>query len=297
MLNKKIYVLITAARNEEVYIEKTILSVTHQTISPARWVIVSDGSTDKTDDIAEKYAKQYSFMQVLRIRGDNRRNFGSQVRAINIGYEQLKDIRYEFIGNLDADISFDDDYYERILEKFQQNQRLGLAGGFIYEEHKGKFKGRKFNNINSVPHAIQIFRRQCFELIGGYIPLPYGGPDWVAEVTARMNGWEVKALPELKVFHHRPTATADGVLRGKFRQGLMDYSVGSHPVFEIFKCIHRIKGRPYFIGSLLRLLGFVCGYFRRENRTVSNEFIRYLRKEQTLRIKSLFSSLSPKPPQ
>ena len=121
---KKPYVLITAARNEEAYIEKTINSVISQTILPRKWVIVSDGSTDRTDQIVNKYAAKHDFIQLVHISGSTQRNFRSKVNAINIGYERLKHIEYEFIGILDADVSFKSDYFESILREFQKNPKL-----------------------------------------------------------------------------------------------------------------------------------------------------------------------------
>jgi len=189
---------------------------------------------------------------------------------------------------LDADVSFDSTYYENILDRFKHNPRLGLAGGFIYEQVHGKFLCRKFNNVMSVPHAVQLFRRECFEAIGGYIPLPYGGPDWVAEVTARMKGWEVHAFPDLIVYHHKVGTAVRGVIKDGFRQGRMDYSVGSRLLFEIIKCLRRAKRKPYVLASLVRMSGFICELCKRKKRLVSREFVKFLRKEQTERIKSLF---------
>lgn len=283
-MTNEAYVLITAARNEEAYIEKTLKAVTAQTVLPTEWVIVSDGSTDSTDEIVKRYAERYEFVRLLSIQGGRTRNFGSQVHAINAGCAQLKSKNYDFIGNLDADISFEPDYYERILREFYKDPKLGLASGFVCEESNGVFLSRKFNNKKSVPHAVQLFRPECFEDIGGYVALPYGGPDWVAEVTARMKGWEVRSFPHIKVYHHRPTASAGGVLRNRFRQGLMDYSVGSHPLFEVFKDARRMTGKPYLIGGILRFCGFLWGYVRNEDRMVPLEFVEYLRKEQTERM-------------
>lgn len=291
MTNKR-YVLITPARNEEAYIEKTIQSVINQVVLPVKWIIVSDGSTDRTDEIVNKYVEQHNFIQLLSIKGDNNRNFGSQVRAINAGYEQLNSIDYEFVGNLDADVSFEPTYYGSVLEKFQQNTRLGIAGGFIYEQYNGKFISRLFNRIWSVPHAIQLFRRECYETIGGYIQLKYGGPDWHAEVMARKNSWHVESFPELRVFHHRPTSTADGVLKGRFSEGLRAFSIGSHPLFEILKCLDRVRGKPYFVGAVARMAGYIWASFSKEKRIVSKEFVQYLRKEQMHRIKSVFFKIS-----
>jgi len=281
------YVLITAARNEEKYIPKTIEAVISQTIKPLKWIIVSDRSTDNTDNIVINAAKHVNFIELVSLRGDDKRNFGSQVRAINKGYEYVHGLKYNFIGNLDADVSFEPRYFELLFQKFSNNDTLGLCGGFICEEKNGEFVGRPTNNLRSVPHAIQMFRRECFEGIGGYIPLKYGGPDWCAEVMARMKGWEVSSFEDMRVLHHRPTTSAEGYYRGRFRSGLMDYSMGSHPLFEIIKCFSRVRSRPIIIGSILRLIGYMYGYLKRETRLVPEEVTKYLRLEQVSRIKKL----------
>jgi GT2 family glycosyltransferase len=279
------YVLITAAHNEEVYIERTLLSVINQSVRPMKWVIVNDRSTDRTEEIIQQYQASYGFIMHLTITGDSTRNFGAQVRAINSGYELIKHLDFDFIGNLDADISFKAHYFEQLLNSFDQNKNLGLIGGTIYEQYGGEFQPRKFNNPRSVPHAVQLFRRRCFEDIGGYIPLRYGGPDWYAEVSARMQGWEVHAMQELEVYHHRPTMGAEGSIRGAFRQGRMDYSLGSHPLFEIAKCASRVRAKPYVLVGLSRLIAFLWATFKREKREVSDEFLKYLRQEQSMRLK------------
>ncbi len=282
------YVLITPARNEQAYIANTIISVITQTIKPVKWVIVSDGSTDETDSIVKKYAAENGFIHLLKREGDPRRNFGSQVRAIQAGSRLLEGIEYDFFGNLDADISFGPDYYEKVLAKFRQHPKLGLAGGFVHEQVDNEFQSRKFNSENSVPHAIQLFRRRCYEDVGGYIPLKYGGPDWHAEVMARMKGWEVRSFPEIKVFHHRRTLGADGVLTGGYRQGMMDYSLGSSALFEIVKCLIRFGYRPYFLYGACRLAGFAAACLKREQRMVSREFVSFLQSEQRARLVNIF---------
>lgn len=281
------YVLITAARNEEKHIAKTIESVIGQTHKPIKWIIVSDRSTDRTDELVKRYANENKFIELLSIAGDEKRNFGSQVRAINKGYEKLRqtDSDYSLIGNLDADVSFRADYFEKLIAEFEKNPRLGLGGGFICEEKRGDFVSRDTNSIKSVAHAVQLFRRECFESIGGYLPLKYGGPDWCAEIMVSMRKWDVFSFPKLEVNHHRPTTSAEGFLRGAFRSGLMDYTMGSHPIFEIMKCFRRARYRPIVIGSILRLAGYIYGYLKRETRLVPKEVIDYLRLEQVSRIK------------
>ncbi len=288
------YVLITAAHNEEVYIEKTLISVITQSVLPLKWVIVNDRSTDRTEEIIRNYRTNNDFITLLTISGESTRNFAAQVSAINRGYGLVNHLKFDFIGNLDADISFEPDYFERLLNVLQQNAKLGLTGGTVCEQQNGIFKPRKTNNPRSVAHAVQFFRRRCYEDVGGYKPLRYGGPDWYAEVSARMNGWEVQAVQDLNICHHRPTLGAEGSIRGAFRQGLMDYSLGSHPLFEIVKCARRFQLKPYVLVGLARLMAFFWATCKKEKREVSNEFLMYLRKEQAVRLRRAISDLIPK---
>ncbi len=282
------YVLITPAYNEEAYIEKTIQSVISQTILPKKWVVVSDGSIDRTDDIVKKYAKQYSLIEFIRITDHGECSFGSKVLAINYGYQKLKGVEYDFIGILDADITFSPDYYQRVLMKFEENAfaHLGIAGGMIAELWKGRFTILDYN-INSVAGAVQLFRRQCFEEIGGYRPLKLGGIDALAEIMSRMKGWDVKSFKDIIAYHHRRIGTTRGSLaRSRFRYGLKDYSIGTHPLFMFLKCVHRFKEKPYIFGGILMLCGFFWSWLRREPKAVSEEIVQFIRYEQLSRIKS-----------
>jgi len=288
------YVLVTAAYNEEAFIEKTILSVVGQTHRPTRWVIVSDGSTDRTDDIVRQYAARNEFIHLLRVVEDHPRNFAAQVNAINKGVASLTDVHYDFIGNLDADISLEPFYYERLLKNFEGEPSLGLGGGLLHEKVRGEFKPRRPGMLNSIPHALHLFRRECYESIAGYVALPYGGPDTYAEVSARMKGWRVQVFPELPAYHHRPTGTAGSITRHCFRQGLMDYSLGADPLFEVAKCLGRLRQAPYLACGLARLSGFLWACFRRERRVASKEFMEFWRAEQVNSMRNLRRKFSGK---
>ena len=287
----KKYVLLTAAYNEEAHIGRTIESVASQTLLPQRWVIVSDCSTDRTDEIIKQYAEQYSFIRFVRIQEKHERNFGAQVVAIKRGFEQLHDVDYEFIGNLDADLTFEPDYHSKLMQKFEEDPKLGIAGGFIYEQDSRDevFRSRVLNSEKSIGHAVQMVRRECYEAIGGWVAMPYGGQDWVALVTAQMHGWRIKAFSDLPAYHHRPTGGGDRQFHNLFREGRMDYSVGSYLPFEILKLARRIIFKPYLLGSLVRLWGFLWGYWHLEPRPVSPEFIRFLRAEQKSSLRSIFA--------
>ncbi len=287
------YVLITAARNEEAYIEKTIRSVIAQTILPAKWAIVSDGSTDRTDEIVNQYANTHNFILLLCRSDDQERNYGNKARAFKLGYEQLKNLEYDFVGNLDADVSFGPAYYEEALSKFDANERLGVAGGTRFD-----LCNRRFQKVrtarNSAGGPTQLFRRQCYEEIGGYLPLRFGGLDTVAETMARMHGWEVETFPDLEVFHYRCTGTAGGgTVKAKFKAGILAYSVGYHPLFELVRCAFRLFDRPRVIGSFSLLAGYCWAFLKRFERQVPDDFVRYLRSEQFARLRSVLLHKGP----
>lgn len=283
------YVLLTAAYNEEANIGRTIESVLSQTLLPKRWVIVSDGSFDKTDEIVGTYAAKNDFIRFLRRTRPPGRSFGSKVVALRSGMALLTDVPYEFIGNLDADVSVGPSYFQELIARLKSNPRLGIAGGFVCEEWDGTFRSRRFNRVYSVAHAAQLVRRECYEAIGGYAVLEYGGEDWHAQTSARMKGWEAQAFPELPIFHHRHTGEADNLVRHKFRQGRMEYSFGSDPLFELLKCLERLPEKPFVIGGIARLLGYAWSWVRHDRRPVSAEFIAFLRNEQKQKVMSVFS--------
>lgn len=282
------YVLITTARNEEKLISKTIRSVVCQTILPRKWVIISDGSTDDTDEIVQGWAKEHKFIVFMR-RSDNHgeRSFGSKARSFKVGYEYLKPEAFSYIGNLDADVSFDPDYYERVLQHFNTNSRLGVAGGIIHELISGTFVRQRIN-LNSVAGAVQMFRRDCYEQVGGYVPLRFGGIDSAAEITARMHGWQVQTFPELQVMHHRRVASGGGrMVQTQWRHGLRHYSLGYHPLFEILRNIDRVRDRPYVVAAVLMTAGYLSGIMSGQKRELPNDVVRFLQTEQMDRLRSM----------
>ena len=276
------YILITPAKNEEKYLKKTIESVISQTILPEKWIIVDDGSSDNTSNIVIEYKQLCNFIELLKIENINikTRNFASKVFAFNYGYNYIKELQYDFIGNLDADISFNKYYYENIIKCLINDDQLGIAGGRFYDIVNEKMI--KINvSCDSVRGAVQFFKKQCFLDINGYTPLMRGGIDTLAEVKARMNGWTVKSFTDLVVFHHRRTGGQDqNIFKSYINRGKQDYSLGYHPLFETIRCIIRIKERPLLLGSGCILIGYFSSMFRKEKNLVDKEIIHFLRTEQ-----------------
>jgi len=284
------YVLITPAHNEEAFIEKTIQSVIRQTILPTKWVIVDDGSVDATGSIVGKYLPTHKWMELVALSGREERHFAGKVYAFNAGLEKVRGTEYQVIGNLDADISFGEDMFEFLLAKFAEDPGLGVAGT-IFEEEGYSSATDSFEGQNHVSGQCQLFRRQCFSEIGGYIPHKAGGIDWMAVTTARMMGWRTRSFRERSFFHYRHLGTAQrGRLASMFSYGEKDYYLGGHPLWEIFRSAYRMAKAPYLLGGIALLSGYLWAFIRRTKRPVSDELMCFHRKEQMQKLKAILKA-------
>jgi poly-beta-1,6-N-acetyl-D-glucosamine synthase len=285
------YVLITPARNEEGFIEQTIQSVVAQTVLPRKWVIVSDGSTDRTDDIVKQYMSEHSWIEFVRMPERRDRHFAAKVRCFNAALDKVRGESFDIIGNLDADITFDPDHFEYLLSKFAANSQLGVAGTPFVEGNTAY--DYRFTTVEHVSGACQLFRRECFEQIGGYVEVKGGGIDWIAVTTARMKGWKTRTFVERVCHHHRPMGTASaGKLRANFLLGKQDYYLGGHPLWQLFRACYQMGRRPYLLGGLCLLAGYSWALTKRVPRPVSAELIRFHQREQMQRLRqSLFKTV------
>jgi glycosyltransferase involved in cell wall biosynthesis len=285
------YALITPAWNEEVHLEQLIRSVTCQTILPSQWVIVSDGSTDRTDEIVRSAALQFPWIVHLRLERDPERHFGGKAQAVNAGYAWLKNLEFDLIGNLDADITLPRDFYEFLLCKFAEMPNLGVAGTpFIEKDNAGggHSYGHKFADLNHVSGACQLFRRRCFDDIGGYKPIKGGGIDWVAVTTARMNGWTTRTFLERTCSHHRAMGTADrNRIKARFRHGQEDYHVGNHPIWELARSVFQMKNRPFVLGGLSLMAGYTWAWLSRRSNPIPPDLRMFHRCEQLGRLRKM----------
>lgn len=278
------YVVVTPARNEANFIELTIQSMLAQTIRPLKWVIVSDGSTDGTDDIVRKYAGPHDWIELVRMPEHRDRQFAAKVSAFNAGYAKIRHVNYAAMAALDADISFDQDYFSFLLGRLAGNPKLGLVGTPFAQD--GVTYDYRFASLEHVSGACQLFRRECFEDIGGYVPVKCGGIDWIAVTTARMKGWRTRTFTERVCHHHRPMGTASaGRLRAHFMLGRQEYYLGGHPLWQLFRGCYQMQRAPYVIGGLLLIAGYGWGWLKRLERPVSRELIRFHRQEQMQRLR------------
>ena len=281
------YVLITPARDEAAFIRKTLETIVAQTVLPLKWVIVSDGSTDGTDEIVKEFSAKHPWIELLRMPERKERHFGGKVYAFNAGQARVQDLDYGVIGNLDGDTSFEPDYLEYLLEKFAQNPRLGVAGTNYVENawDAGLKHDYRFSNIEDVTGQCQLFRRECFKDIGGYQPSKNGGVDLIATISARMHGWETRVFTDKLLFHHRQQGTAQfHSYTVELSNGRKDSIFGSHPLWEISRATYRLTKKPIVLGGCLLFVGYFWAMVTGKKKIVSPEFVTFRRREQMLRL-------------
>jgi biofilm PGA synthesis N-glycosyltransferase PgaC len=279
------YLLITSAKNEDAFVELTIRSVVSQTIRPVRWLVVSDGSTDRTNEIVARYARDNDWIELLQMPQRQSRDFGGKADCVNAGYAHTKHLDYDIIGSLDADISFEKDYFEFLLEKFADQPKLGVAGTPFSEN--GETYDYRFSSTDHVSGACQLFRRECFEAIGGYVPVKGGGLDVIAVLTARSKGWRARTFTEKACQHHRPMGSANDEYRfsANFKLGQRAYRLGFHPLWQVCRSIYQMSRRPYITGGCALFLGYFWAMLRRTERPISRDLVDFQRCDQMQRLR------------
>ncbi|HZT70119.1 MAG TPA: glycosyltransferase family A protein [Terriglobia bacterium] len=288
------YVVITPVRNEAQFIELTLKSMVRQTVKPLKWVIVSDGSTDGTEEIVSRYVDECPWIELVRMPERCDRNFAGKVHAINAALNRVKELDYALIAVMDGDISFEEDYFAYLLSKFPKNPRLGLAGT-PYLQGKITYDFR-YSNAEDVPGACQLFRRECFEAIGGYLPVKSGGIDLIAALSARAKGWRTRIFTERVCVHHglrrgfwspKTGGVQCTTYRARIHLGYKDYQLGCHPVWEIFRCIYQMHCKPFVIGGILMLAAYFWYLLRGVEQTIPKDLIELRQREQIHRLKKM----------
>lgn len=279
------YVLITPARNEEKNIGRLIECVVNQTLPPMKWVIVSDNSTDRTEEIVQSYCEKFDFIELLALNGESGRAFSSMAEAVKAGYARLQDLEFLVMTKIDADMSFGPDCLESLMRKLASDDKLGRVGPALVQHADDREKAQLLAPDWHVSGGLELFRRECYEQMNGHRRLAHGGTDTVADIMARMHGWKVRTFPELEVIHNGRVGEIRGsMFRGRFHYGVQDYSLGYYPLFFLAKMIRRLIHRPYILGSLQHGLGYLCAYLRREDYAVDDDVVEFLRNEQKARL-------------
>lgn len=276
------YVVITPVRDEGQHLESTIESMVQQTAVPKQWVIVDDGSKDGTGKIIDDYARRYPWIRAVH-RQDRgfRKAGGGVVDAFNDGYRALTCSDWDFIVKFDGDLTFDANYFANCFDEFHLDERLGVGGGVICYVSEGEKRFEKTTAFH-VRGATKIYRKACWDAIGGLLPVP--GWDTMDEIKANSLGWTTRSFPNLHLVHQRDTGSADGVWPTLVKYGRANYICGYHPLFMIGKCAKRLAQRPYLIGSIGLMYGFVSGYLMKVPQVDDRIAINYLRRQQMMRL-------------
>jgi glycosyltransferase involved in cell wall biosynthesis len=276
------YAIVTPVRDEEKYVAATIEAIIQQSIRPMVWVIVDDGSSDRTMEILEGYAEKHAWIQVVRRANRGHRLPGrGVVEAFYDGYRTIESDDWQFLVKFDADLVPEPDYFKRCLQHFIQDTRLGIGGGEIVHRDRGNLEPEKTPRFH-VRGATKIYRRDCWEDIGGL----FTGTGWdtVDEIKANALGWQTYSFTDVPLLHLRRTGSAQGSFSDNVKHGVVCYATGYHPLFVIASSIRRLPRKPYVAGSFAILLGYFKSYFTRPRRVEDRSLIRYVRAQQLRRL-------------
>ena len=276
------YVIVSPVRDEEQYIEATILSVVGQTVLPQEWIIVNDGSRDRTGEIIERYARDYSWIKVVHRADRGQRVPGAGVvETFYDGFNRLASKDWEFIVKLDGDVGLEPEYFERCFERFQQDLKLGMCGGMMYCIKNGGLQ-LESHPMFHVRGPIKLYKRDCWEAIGGLVRA--AGWDTIDEVQANRLGWRTRSFADIKVIHRRPTGAVQGFWRDGVKMGRAAYVSGYHPLFMLVKCGKRLFQKPFVVGALAHAWGFTSSYFKPVQQVNDKALVRYIRQQQIRRL-------------
>lgn len=290
------YVIVSPVKDEERYVELTIKSVVAQTVRPALWVIVDDGSTDRTSELFHEHLVDHSFIRLVRNPHAGIRQPGSAVmRAFSYGYEFAKATEHDFVVKLDCDLSFEPDYFEKLLDRFREDKRLGIASGIYLESNAdGAWKPVEMPSYHAAG-ASKVVRAECYREIGGFIIAP--GWDTVDEIRAMARGWTTRHFASLQMKHHKSEGTGIGLIRTSVMHGEIYCLTGGDRLFFLLKVLHRITKRPFVIGALALAWGYLRARWKRMAPLVSKAeaecYRALLRDRVQSHTRALFARVSP----
>lgn len=278
----KKYVIISPVRNEEEFIETTIQSVVSQSIPPAEYIIVNDGSTDATRSIAEKYEKQHDWIKIIDRPPKEHSPGAGVVNAFYDGYNTLTVKDWDFVIKLDGDLKFDEDYFEAQINHFDKNPKLGIASGRTYQIKHGKLRMDYIPEDHTRGPA-KMYKRDCWEDIGG-LPSVLGW-DTLDELKAQVLGWETKNFKDLVLIHYKPVGYKQkNIIRRELKAGERHHYLGYLPAFVILRGFYRMLQKPIIIAGILNLCGYIQAVVTRGPQIEDKEIIAHLRKKQKQRL-------------
>jgi glycosyltransferase involved in cell wall biosynthesis len=278
-----VYVIVSPVKDEEAYIRFTIESVIHQTLRPGLWLLVDDGSIDQTTKIIREYCAKYEWIRLLTLNRRGERRFPAEIQAFNAGYELIEGEAFEFIVKLDCDLSFEPTYFERLLDKFNEDETLGIASGIYLERHGQDWIPIKMPEYHT-SGASKVLKSKCFRDIGGFVAAR--GWDTLDEIRAQIKGWKTRHFSDVNIYHLKKEGSGVGLLSVNSMHGEIYYLVGGSKLFFALKAFHRIAvGRPPVIGGLMMIYGFLKALLQRRKLLVSAEEATFYRRLLHQRIK------------
>ena len=285
--NNENYVIISPIRNEAEYLPGVIESMVNQTVLPAEWVVVDDGSTDDTAKILKEAANQYKWINYVKKPDRGSRSVGpGVVETFNYGFERLNYKNYNFICKMDGDLEFGREYFETLLRYFRIDPQLGSASGKIFiKENSGKMVEERTSDEMTCG-GINFYRREAFEDIGGFVKEVMW--DGIAYHMARIHGWRTRSIRnnKLKIIHHRLMGSSqENIFHGRLRWGRGQYFMGTHPLYILGIATYRLIERPYIIGGIGILLGYMISAVKRIQRFNDKSFRKSLHAWQLERLK------------
>jgi len=271
-------VIITPFLNEEKVIGDLIKSVIAQELKPAKWVLVDDGSTDKSVQIIQKLAKDQDWIYVLQLdHKTKKRSIGAKIiNAFNSGLGTISIDDYDIIMKLDADLILPENYIKEIAQQFTNNPSIGLCGGVCGLVEQGEIKLERKTNLDHVRGALKAYRKECFKQIGGLVNRM--GWDSVDEYKARYHKWEVKVLPDLMVAHLKETNIKTGHTRASFKNGIMLYTIRFDIPLLMTNVLKRLLWKPYIIQGLAILWGYCYAFLSREEKIIDKKLGKFIRR-------------------
>jgi biofilm PGA synthesis N-glycosyltransferase PgaC len=277
------YFIISPVKDEANFIEETIKSVIRQSIKPLQWIIVDDGSKDGTIQVVESYCRNYGWIKLVELASVGKRQPGSGViKAFNVGYELIKDQTFDIIVKMDCDLKFPDDYFEKIISKFQENEKLGIASGIYLEKHDNEWIPISMPDYHAAG-ATKVIRKKCFDEIGGFIP--QRSWDTIDEIRAQMKGWETGHFTDIEFYHLKHEGSGIGMLRTNVMLGEIYYLTGGGLLFFFLKFINKmIWGKPFLLAGLMMLFGFLEPSLSGKKRMANEEEAAFYRKLLNQRI-------------
>jgi poly-beta-1,6-N-acetyl-D-glucosamine synthase len=251
-----------------------------QTVRPLKWAVVSDGSTDGTDEIVSRYAAENPWIELVRMPQRRERHFAGKALAVRAGVERMQGIPYEVIASLDADMSFEPDYFAYLLGKLVLDPGLGVVGT-PYRDDTAEIYDYRFVSTDHVSGACQVFRRACFEEIGGYVLSKGGAIDTIATLTARSKGWKTQTFTGKIARHQRVIGTAEnGPLKSRFILGKRDWMIGNSALWEMCRGMYQMTKRPVLLRGIAIVMGYLWAACSGVERPVARELRAIRRKEQ-----------------